>query len=78
MSNHYPSEEYKKLASEYYDVEAAEKLLDTPVLPPLERWRCTLCGWPLDITKAQAEVVGACCCGGCGMSCLRPIAEWSK
>lgn len=64
------------MAEDFYDVAAAITMLDAPVPDGCHRWRCVLCGWPVDVSDAGLKVVGACCCGGCGMTCLRPIEEF--
>lgn len=78
MSRHgYDNPEFCKAADEYYDVDSAIKFLDKPVPEGCHRWRCLLCGWALDVTDKGLEIVGATCCGGCGMTMLRPIEEWN-
>lgn len=72
---YYP--EFRKAASDYYDVDEAIAFLNTSVPRGCQRWRCVLCGWSLDIQDAQARVIGACACGGCGQTTMRPIADWS-
>jgi S-methylmethionine-dependent homocysteine/selenocysteine methylase len=76
VSKYYHDPKFRAQAAEYYDVEAAERMLNAPVPEGCERWRCVLCGWPIDITEQGAKVIGACCCGGCGMTTLRPIKEF--
>jgi len=63
-------------AEEYYYIESAIKFFESPVPDNHERWRCVLCGWGLDVHKSVGTAAGACGCGGCGMTCLRPIAEF--
>ena len=75
MSEHY-SAELRAAVADYYDVEAAEHFLDSPVHEGCQRWRCTLCGWPIDLGPEAAAIAPACGCGGCGMTCLRPIEEF--
>lgn len=71
---YYPA--FRKAASEYYDVDKAVAFFNSPVHEGCQRWRCVLCGWGLDVTTEGAKKIGACCCGGCGMTTLRPIAEF--
>jgi hypothetical protein len=66
----------REAVSEYYDVDSAIRFFNSPVAPGCERWRCVLCGWGLDVTKEAMKIIGACCCGGCGQTTLRPIAEY--
>ncbi len=63
-------------ASDYYNVEAARKLLEKDLPDGYKFWRCVLCGWPIALNPQQQEIAGACCCGGCGMTTLRPIEEY--
>ena len=63
-------------ANEYYDVARAEVFLATPVPEGYKRWICLLCGFPAGDWKTEYDEVGAFCCGGCGMSCVRPVEEW--
>jgi hypothetical protein len=67
---------FRQAAGDYYNVDAAIAFLDTPVAPNHQRWRCMLCGWPIDVTGPGADKIGACGCGGCGQTTLRPIAEF--
>lgn len=61
-------------AENYYSVEAADELLSKPLPEGFVWWRCVLCGYPLGVPKENN--IGAYCCGGCGMTCLRPIEEF--
>ena len=63
-------------AEDYYDTEAAAKVLASPVPEGYRRWRCVLCGFPQRDFKLSCDYVGAFCCGGCGQSCVRPIEEY--
>ncbi len=64
-------------ADDYYNVEKASKMLDTPVPEGYTRWRCVLCGFPQGDFRTGVEV-GHYCCGGCGQSCCRPISEYGR
>lgn len=36
-----------------------------------DHWRCVICSWEIRMTEPL--VIGAFCCGRCGMSTLRPV-----
>jgi len=72
----YENEEFRKFVEDYYDVEAAIKFLDAPPKDGYKRWRCVLCGYPIDVPPDLLGYVGATCCGGCGQTTLRPIEEY--
>jgi hypothetical protein len=65
-------------AGDYYNMEKAYVFLSTPVPEGYRRWICLLCGCPAGDWKIEFDAVGAYCCGGCGMSCVRPIEEWER
>lgn len=60
----------------YYDVAKARERLESPIPDGCTRWHCILCGFPQGDFKKEFKYVGAFCCGGCGMSCVRPIDEY--
>lgn len=67
-------------AEDYYDLDEARKFLDSPVPEGFHRWRCILCGFPQGdfmLDHPAYEATGAYCCGGCGMSTVRPIEEYT-
>lgn len=72
---YYPA--FRAAASEYYNVDSAIRFFDSAVPSNCFRWRCVLCGWGMDVTAEGQKMIGACCCGGCGQTTLRPLAEWS-
>lgn len=63
-------------AERYYDLEKARKILEKPVPEGFTLWRCVLCGCPGGAWKNGFDAVGASCCPGCGMTCLRPMEEY--
>lgn len=74
-------------AGDYYDVEMAKKCLENPYYLEsliklefkgkitLEWWRCVLCGFPRHNIVGE-DMIAATGCGGCGQTCMRPIAEY--
>lgn len=77
----YNDDEFYELANERYDVDLAIELLATPIPQGAVRWRCMLCGCPSDYRLkpgVDPSIIGASCCGACGMACMRPIEEFPK
>lgn len=67
---------FRLAADAFYSVEDAIYLLESPVPEGHKRWRCILCGWPVDVNRWAKRIIGASGCGGCGMTTLRSIEEW--
>ena len=63
-------------ANEYYDVQSAADFYNSPVPDGCIRWKCIGCYWGFDV-KSEYTHAGAHCCGGCGMTLLRPLSEHS-
>lgn len=66
---------FSEAAGRYYNVAKAKTFFATPIPEGYRRWACVLCGCPAGDYQIAFEDVGAFCCRGCGMSCVRPVAE---
>lgn len=72
------TDEFRRFASNYYDVDRMIEWLERPLSPGWERWRCLGCGAALDVTHEMSRKVPATCCGACGYALMRPLAEWKE
>ena len=41
-----------------------------------DHWKCVLCDW--EVKLKEPMVIGCICCGGCGMTTLRPIHDFKE
>ena len=41
-----------------------------------DHWKCILCAWEVKLNEPL--VIGFICCGGCGMTTLRPIHDFKE